>query len=131
MANRKPHTLPPSVIYCFFALGIISAIAFRVIVVFQHIEPSWIRPVWYVGVLGYMVFFFYRYYITEKRKKAIEDFQLIEKVKANACLTDEDREVVIYILSSIRKSPENVNYFIIFLLSIIAIIADIWFEIFK
>lgn len=131
MANRKPHTLPPSVIYCFFALGIISAIAFRVIIVFQHIEPSWIRPVWYVGVLGYMVFFFYRYYITEKRKKAIEDFQLIEKVKANACLTDEDREVVIYILSSIRKSPENVNYFIIFLLSIIAIIADIWFEIFK
>lgn len=131
MANRKPHTLPPSVIYCFFALGIISAIAFRVIIVFQHIEPSWIRPVWYVGVLGYMVFFFYRYYITEKRKKAIEDFQLIEKVKANACLTDEDREVVIYILSSIRKSPENVNYFIIFLLSIIAIIVDIWFEIFK
>ncbi|RJR13136.1 hypothetical protein C4588_01245 [Candidatus Parcubacteria bacterium] len=74
-----------------------------------------------------MVFFLYRYYISEKRKKAIEKFQLIEKVKANACLTEEDREVVIYLLSSIRKSPENVNYFIIFLLSILAIIADICF----
>ncbi len=118
MAEKKPHTLPPSVIYCFFALGIISAIAFRAIIVFQRLEPSWVRPVWYVGVLGYMVFFLYRYYISEKRKRAIESFELIEKVKANACLTDEDREVVIYLLSSIKKSPENVNYFIIFLLSI-------------
>ncbi|MCL4536876.1 MAG: hypothetical protein M1610_04710 [Nitrospirae bacterium] len=131
MAEKKPHTLPPSVIYCFFALGIVSAIAFRAIIVFQRIEPSWVRPVWYVGAIGYMVFFLYRYYISEKRKKAIENFQLIEKVKANTCLTDEDREVVIYLLSSIRKSPENVNYFIIFLLSILAIIADICFAVVK
>lgn len=131
MDNRKPHTLPPSVIYCFFALGIISAIAFRAIIVFQRLEPSWVRPVWYVGVLGYMVFFLYRYYISEKRKKAVENFQLIEKVKANACLTDEDREVVIYLLSSIRKSPENINYFIIFLLSIAAIVVDIYFTLVK
>ncbi len=131
MDNRKPHTLPPSVIYCFFALGIISAIAFRAIIVFQRLEPSWVRPVWYVGVLGYMVFFLYRYYISKKRKKAVENFQLIEKVKANACLTDEDREVVIYLLSSIRKSPENINYFIIFLLSIAAIVVDIYFTLVK
>ncbi len=78
-----------------------------------------------------MVFFLYRYYISEKRKKAVEKFRLIEKIKANACLTDEDREVVVYLLSSIRKSPENVNYFIIFLLSILAIIADIGFMVFK
>lgn len=82
-------------------------------------------------VLGYMVFFLYRYYISEKRKKAIEKFQLIEKVKANACLTDEDRGVVIYLISSIRKSPENVNYFIIFLLSILAMIVDIFFMVIK
>ncbi len=131
MADKKPHTLPPSVIYCFFGLGIVSAIAFRAIIVFQRLEPLWVRPVWYVGVLGYMVFFLYRYYISEKRKKAVENFQLIEKVKANACLTDEDREVVVYLLSSIRKSPENVNYFIIFLLSILAIIADICFAVVK
>lgn len=131
MADKKPHTLPPFIIYCFFALGIISAIAFRAIIVFQRLEPSWVRPVWYVGVLGYMVFFLYRYYISEKRKKAVEKFQLIEKVKANACLTDEDREVVVYLLSSIRKSPENVNYFIIFLLSILAMIVDIFFMVIK
>lgn len=131
MNSKKPHTLHPSIIYCFFALGIISAVAFRAIIVFQRLEPSWVRPVWYVGAIGYMVFFLYRYYISEKRKKAIENFQLIEKLKANACLTDEDRDVVVYLLSSLRKSPENVNYFIIFLLSILAIIADICFVVVK
>lgn len=130
MNNKKPHTLHPSVVYCFFAIGVISAIAFRAIIVFERLDPLWVRPLWYVGVIGYMVFFLYRYYISEKRKKAIKEFQLIEKVKANACLTDEDRDVVIYLLSSIKKSPENVNYFIIFLLSILAIMADILFMFF-
>jgi hypothetical protein len=129
MNHRKPHTLPPSMVYCLFVLGIISAIAFRAIIIFQRLEPSWVRPVWYVGTIGYMIFFFYRYYIAEKRKKAVEHFQLIEKVKANACLTEEDREVVIYLLSSVKKSPENLNYFIIFLLSILAIIADLYIAI--
>lgn len=129
MNNKGPHTLPVLVIYSFFALGIISAIAFRAIIFLQRFEPSWVRPVWYVGVTGYMIFFLYRYYISEKRKRAIENFKLIEKLKENACLTDGDREVVIYLLSSIRKSPENINYFVIFLLSILAVIADIYFVI--
>ncbi len=126
MAKRKPHTLHPSVIYCFFALGIISAIAFRAIIVFQRLEPSWVRPVWYIGTIGYMVFFLYRFYIAEKRKRTVERFQLIEKIKANACLTDEDREIVLYLLSSVKSSPENLNYFVIFLLSALAIIVDIY-----
>lgn len=41
----------------------------------------------------YMVFFLYRYYISEKRKKVVQKFQMIEKVRGNACLTHEDREV--------------------------------------
>ena len=126
MNKDKPHIVPKFVIYSFFILGLISAIAFRAIIILQHLEPSWVRPVWYIGAIGYFLFFLYRYEITKKRKKAISDFQLIEKVKANACLNDEDREVVLYLLSSLKFSLEDVNYAIIFLLSIIAIAADIF-----
>lgn len=125
MIKRPPHTVSGSTVYGFFLLGLLSAVAFRVIIVFQHIEPSWVRPVWYAGVIGYLVFFLYRYAISRKRKKAIKEYGLIEKVKANACLSEEDREVVTYLLSSIEKSMEDVNYYIIFMLSILAIIADI------
>ena len=129
--NRRPHILPKYIIYGFFVIGLISAIAFRAIIVFQHLEPSWVRPVWYAGIVGYIFFFLYRYRITKKRKKAIDDFELIDKVKANACLTEEDREIVLYLLSSIKSSPEDLNYAIIFILSILAILADILLTLMK
>jgi len=117
--------VPSYVSYGFFFLGVLSAIAFRIIIVFQRIEPSWVRPVWYIGVLGYIGFFMYRYAIARKRKNAIRDFELIEKVRQNACLAEEEREVVAYLLSSLKKSHEDINYLIIFVLSLIAIAVDI------
>jgi len=129
--SNQPHTVPKYVIYGFFILGLLSAIAFRIIIVFQHIEPTWVRPVWYAGILGYLVFFLYRYSISRKRKNAIKDYDLITKLKANACLSDKDREIVIYLLSSIQKSMEDLNYYIIFILSILAIAADMIFSYLK
>jgi len=125
MEKKTPHVLPKYIIYSFFTLGLISAVAFRAIIVLQRLEPEWLRPVWYIGTIGYFLFFLYRYIITRKRKKAIEAFQLIEKVRGNVCLTDEDRELILYLLSSVKASLEDLNYAIIFLLSILAIIADL------
>lgn len=125
MERQKPHTVPKYIMYMFFILGLVSAVAFRGIIVFQHLEPSWVRPVWYTGTIGYFVFFLYRYLITKKRKHSIETFQLIEKLKTNACLEDEDREVVLYLLSSIKYSLEDINYALIFVLSVLAVGADL------
>jgi hypothetical protein len=131
MEKIKPHTVPKSVIYAFFVLGLISAIAFRGIIILQRLEPKWVRPVWYVGTIGYFLFFLYRYIITKKRKHAIENYRLIEKLKENACLEEEDREVVLYLLSSIKSSLEDINYALIFLLSVLAIAADILLTLLK
>ena len=131
MENSKPHIVPKYVAYSFFLLGLVSAVAFRAIIVFQHLEPSWVRPVWYIGTAGYFLFFFYRYRITRKRKKAVEAFHLIEKIKANACLQDEDREVLLYLLSSIKLSMEDINYAGIFVLSVAAVAADIFLSALK
>jgi hypothetical protein len=128
MERPKPHTVPRYVIYLFFSLGLLSAVAFRAIIVLQRMEPGWVRPVWYVAVSGYVLFFLYRFSISRKRKRAIERFRLIEKVKANACLTEEDREVVLYLLSSIKVSLEDLNYAIIFILSVAAVAADLILE---
>jgi hypothetical protein len=131
MEKSKPHIVPKYVIYGFFVLGLVSAVAFRAIIVFQHLEPGWVRPVWYIGTAGYVFFFVYRYKITRKRKKAIEEFRLMEKLKTNSCLEDDDREVVLYLLSSIKFSLEDINYAIIFLLSIIAVAADLFLSAIK
>ncbi len=125
MSQNKPHLVPKWIIYGFFILGLVSAISFRAIIVIKKVEPALVRPVWYIGAVGYMLFFLYRTYITRKRKTAIERYHLIEKIKNNACLSDEDREVLGYLLSSLKKSPEEFNYFLIFIFSILAILIDI------
>lgn len=125
MEYRKFHIVPKYVIYSFFVLGLLSAIAFRALIVFQHLEPDWVRTVWYIGTIGYFFFFLYRYKITKKRKRTVEELRLIDKLKSDAPLTGEDREVVLYLLSSIKMSLEDLNYAIIFMLSIIAVLADL------
>jgi hypothetical protein len=125
--KKLPRTFPKSIIHGFFFLGLISAFAFRVIIVLERLEPSWVRPAWYTGVLGYVFFFLYRYGISKKRKKAIKDYRLIEKIRSDECLSGDDREVVTYLLSSIKESREDINYLVIFVLSILAICADIFF----
>ncbi len=128
MKKKLPHTFPAYIIYGFFLIGLVSAFAFRSIIVFQRLEPAWVKPVWYIGVLGYIGFFLYRYEITKKRKRVIKEYDLIGKVQANAGFSEEERDAVTYVLSSIKKSMEDINYLLIFLLSLLAILVDIVFS---
>lgn len=127
MANKKPALPSRFIIYGAFALGLATAIAVRAIIVLDHLHPSWVRPVWYFAVLGNFVFFFYRYRVSEKRKKAIVRHDLLKKLSAQQTLSNDDREVLIYLLSSLKKSPENLNYLIIVAFSIVAIAIDLVF----
>ena len=127
METRTPQLSSKLKIYLAFALGLATAIAVRALIVLSHVQPTWVRPVWYFAVLGSFAFFLYRYEITKKRKQAVKDYHLIEKLSKEDTLSQVDRDVLIYLLSSIKKSPENINYLIIFLFSIVAIGIDLAF----
>ncbi|MCK5233101.1 MAG: hypothetical protein KAR13_22700 [Desulfobulbaceae bacterium] len=124
--HAKLHTVPAYIINLFFAIGLLSAVAFRTLIVFTHTYEELFRPVWYMGTIGYILFFLYRYAISQKRKRAIERYGLISKLKQQAPFSREEREVVIYLLSSLRKSREHLNYLFIFALSFAAIVADVF-----
>ena len=123
--STVPKIVPKPVIISFFLLGLISSLAFRAIILFQKFNPSLVRPAWYFGVIGYMLFFVYRYRISIRRKRAIKQTNIIEKLEAGTTLSAEDREAALYLLSSIRKSPEDWNYLAIFILSVAAIVLDL------
>lgn len=127
MTDKKPALPSKFVIYGAFGLGLATAIAVRAIIVLDHLHPSWVRPVWYFAVLGNFVFFFYRYRVTEKRKKAIHQHHLLEKLSQQQSLSNDDRDVLVYLLTSLKKSPENLNYLIIVAFSIVAIAIDLFF----
>ncbi|MHB1391347.1 MAG: hypothetical protein ACYCXF_09010 [Thermoleophilia bacterium] len=131
MQDKSVTLAPRYKIYSAFVLGLATAIALRAIIVLQHVAPGWVRPVWYFAVLGNFVFFFYRYQIAEKRKAAVRDHQLIEKLSEPDRLSEDDREVLIYLLNSLTKSPEYLNYLIIFVFSLVAIAIDLGFVYFS
>jgi len=125
LMSTAPKIIPKPVIIGFFVLGLLSSVAFRAIVILQKYEPTWVRPVWYFGVIGYMGFFMYRYYISQRRKHAIAHTELIEKIRDGKTLTPEEREAALYLLKSVRASQEDWNYLAIFVLSIAAIALDL------
>ncbi|MHB8792019.1 MAG: hypothetical protein ACYC6O_01575 [Thermoleophilia bacterium] len=130
MPDKSVTLSPRYKIYGAFILGLSTAIALRAIIVLEHVQPGWVRPAWYFAVLGNFLFFYYRYQITEKRKRAIREYRLIEKVEARENLSESDREVMIYLLNSLKKSPEHLNYMIIFAFSLVAIAIDLGFVFF-
>jgi hypothetical protein len=123
--NAAPKIIPKPIIVTAFLLGLLSSVAFRAIILLQKFEPQWVRPVWYFGVIGYMLFFMYRYYISHRRKRTISQTNIIEKVRTGEALSPDDREAALYLLNSIRKSQEDWNYLAIFVLSILAIVLDL------
>jgi hypothetical protein len=120
-----PKIIPKPVILALFILGVMSSVAFRLILIFQKLKPGWVRPVWYFGVLGYMVFFIYRYYISQRRKRVVAQSGIINKLRGGEALSSADRDAALYLLSSIQKSPEDWNYLAIFILSVVAIAVDL------
>jgi len=124
--RESPQTLPSFVINIFFVIGLLSALSFRLLIGVKELQPELFRPVWYVGIIGYILFFLFRFAITRKRRKAIRDFDLISKIKGDGELSAADRQVVAYLLSSLEKSRENLNYLFIFVTSGLAILFDLF-----
>jgi len=123
--RERPALAPAPLIYGAFALGLATAIAFRVLIILQHVAPGWVRPVWYFAVIGNLAFFSYRYRIAEKRKRTVDEHGLIGKIEADTCFSPVEREALIYLLRSIKRSPENINYLIITVFSVVAIGIDL------
>jgi hypothetical protein len=123
--STTPKIIPQPVILGFFLLGLLSSVAFRAIILFQKFHPAWVRPVWYFGVLGYMIFFMYRFRISQRRKRTISQSAIIEKIRDGRTLSDDDRQAALYLLTSVQKSPEDWNYLAIFVLSLLAIALDL------
>ena len=123
--THAPKIIPTPLIIGFFILGLLSSVAFRAIILLQKYSPGWVRPVWYFGVIGYMLFFMYRYFISQRRKRTIAHSDIIGKIRDGVALSAEDREAALYLLKSVRASQEDWNYLAIFVLSIIAIALDL------
>jgi len=120
----KTKMMPGWVINLFFIIGLVSALLFRILIFFNNFWPAYSRMIWYAGVLGYIFFFAFRFYISFRRKKTISRNKLIEKIEVSN-IEKNDKDEIIYIMNSIMKSREMINYIFIFSVSALTILVDI------
>ena len=117
--------------WVFFVIGLIATIAIRVVTILMHMNPLYGKISWYMGVSGFFAFFVYRFRISQARIKAINDRNLMDKIKQEKQLTKEDYNLINAILCGLRSKKESINYFFIFGLSALAILLAIYIDFFK
>lgn len=113
----------------FFWFGIIATVCYRAIVVLNHYSKTVSLIAWYIGTVGFVLYFWHRYIVSERRVKLIRDHDLINAVAATN-LTKDQIEANEYILTTLLSTKEKWNYIVIFVTSIIAIIIGIYLDFF-
>jgi hypothetical protein len=113
----------------FFWTGIVATVAYRAIIFFTGSNNFVLRLIWYVGTIGFIVYFVHRYDIAKRRTRVIKELGLAEKVPQLKELSEADRAGLEYLFATLQSSREKWNYYVIFASSIIALLAGLWMDI--
>jgi len=117
--NPKPVRL------FFFWVGIIATVAYRIIIVLNFYSPLWVKVSWYIGTIGFILYFGHRYNIARKRAKLVEDYNLIETVQQADFVDAQKKEALFYLVKTSLTSKSRWNSAAIFVLSLSALIIGI------
>lgn len=128
--TSTPTSHSPVVRQTFFWIGIISTVLYRIIIVLEHVEGPWVKIVWYVGTVGFVVYFAHRFQVSEARAKVVTNFQLLEKIEMTNLGSDE-KAALRYVLGTLRSSKERWNYITIFVTSALALLAGVYLDFLK
>lgn len=128
--SQNTHASPGWVRNFFFWSGIIATVCYRAIVVLNHYSSKIALAAWYVGTIGFILYFWHRYLISEKRVELIKQHDLINAVKQTN-LSLPQIEANEYILTTLLSTKEKWNYIVIFVTSFLALIIGIYLDFFR
>lgn len=122
--NPKPIRL------FFFWIGIIATVAYRIIIVLNFYSPLWVKIAWYIGTIGFIIYFLHRYNIAKKRTRIIKEYNLIEAINLSK-LEPQKIEALRYLLETSLTSKAKWNSGLIFFLSFAALLLAIALDIYS
>lgn len=91
-------------------------------------SPLWVQIAWYIGTIGFILYFWHRAQTQKKRAKLVEDMKLVEAIDASDCIDEEQQEALHYLLETTKTSKARFNSLFIFWLSVIALVVGIVFD---
>jgi len=117
--------------WVFFIIALIATISVRAVNIALDFNPLWAKIFWYIGIVGFTVFFIYKYKYQNLLQKELESSKLTDKLLTKSELSNEDYEVLGTILCKISSRKDKINFFFIFFFSGIALALAIWADFFK
>lgn len=109
----------------FFWAGIIATLAYRVVIVLNFYSPLWVKISWYIGTVGFIIYFWHRFRVQEKRADLVRDYNLT-KVANNAKYDNpKQKQAMNYIIKTTLTSKSRWNSLFIFISTIIALLVGI------
>ena len=109
----------------YFWLGMFSAVFLRLIIIADYYNGILSKALFYLGVLGYLIFFAHRYHVATRRVGVLRNLELLSKIENRTSLSEEDYRGLQYIMWSLSVSKERMNYLVIFAFSVIAIVLSL------
>ncbi|MDZ7798168.1 MAG: hypothetical protein U5L76_00970 [Patescibacteria group bacterium] len=125
---KQPKASPKFMREFYFWTGIVATVAYRIIIILNFYSSFWVKISWYIGTIGFVIYFIHRYQIAEKRDRLIEDNNMVQKVDQVKELSEKDKAIMRYIFKTLSSSKAKYNYYAIFALSGLAFILGIIFD---
>jgi len=122
--NPKPIRL------FFFWAGIMATVAYRIIIILNLYSSLWVKIAWYVGTIGFILYFGHRFNVARKRARLVSDYKLIETVEEADCIDSQKKLALHYLVETSLTSKSRWNSAIIFTLSFLALLLGIYIDIF-
>jgi hypothetical protein len=107
--------------WVYFIIGLISIVAIRVPVFFDPAHPFYGKIAWYIGVVGFLLFFLYQYKISKQKTRLINDYGLLAKMNDPRSLSVADYERMRVLLCSLTSFKDKINFAFIFIVSALSL----------
>jgi hypothetical protein len=112
----------------FLFIGLLATIAIRAVNLFLDFSPLWAKIFWYIGVVGFFIYFLYKFRQDRKIQNEIRKRLLAQKLSGNQDISAEDREFLRTILCKLKSNKDVINYFFIFSTSGLALILGVYLD---
>jgi len=123
----EPNPKPVRVF--FFWAGIIATVAYRIIVVLNYYSPFWVKVAWYVGTVGFILYFGHRFNIARKRANLVKNYKLVEEIDKVKNIDSQKKLALHYLVKTSLTSKSRWNSAVIFILSLLALFVGIFMDI--
>ncbi len=120
-----------SLTWLFFFIALVATVSIRAVNVVLDSHPVLAKTFWYVGIVGFFIFFVYKFKSDNILHKELESSNLVNKVLNKENLSNHDYEVIGTVLCRLRSKKDKINYFFIFFFSGVALIWGMYVDIFK